>query len=228
MLLGRGLPLFAAEGILPVAVFYGVWREAGLAPAVVATTVVGGVIVFWEMRRGHDVALAAVTGVFLVIQAVVALAAHSATVYLAQPVVISALWGIAYLVSVAIGKPLIGAFSRAWYPFPPEFRASSVYRREFGMQSVVWGLYCLARAALRLWALLSSGVGGFVVVSFLTGTPVLALLVFWGLWHARRTFSMDDLQEPSRVEEVEFGRLAAEDRVRDELAAHEPEHHAVA
>lgn len=188
MLLGRGLPLFAAEGILPVLVFYGVWRTAGLAAAVVATTVVGGLVVLWELRRGHDVALAAVTGVFLVIQAVVALLAHSATVYLAQPVVLSALWGVAYLGSVAVGKPLIGAFARAWYPFPPEFRASPLYRREFGMQSVVWGLYCLARAGLRLWALLSSGVGGFVVVSFLTGTPLIAALVFWSLWHARRAF----------------------------------------
>ena len=232
LLLGRGLPLFAAEGLLPVLVFYGVWREVGLTPAVITTTVVGGVIVLWESRRGHDVALAAVTGVFLVIQAVVALAAHSATVYLAQPVVVSALWGVAYLVSVAIGKPLIGAFARAWYPFPPEFRASGVYRREFAMQSIVWGLYCLGRAALRLWALLSSGVGGFVVVSFLTGTPVLVVLVFWGLWHARRAFTAADpatfLEQPRGFKQIEVGRLSSEDRVRDELAAHEPEHHAVA
>ena len=164
MLLGRGLPMFAVEGLVPVLVFYGVWREAGLGPAVIVTSLVGGAIVLWQVRRGYDVALAGVTFVFIVIQAVVALAAHSATVYLAQPVVLSALWGVAYLVSVAIRKPLIGAFARAWYPFPPEFRASAVYRREFGMQSLVWGVYCLLRAGLRLWALLSSGVGGFVVV----------------------------------------------------------------
>jgi hypothetical protein len=192
LLLGRGLPLFALEGILPVLVFYGVWRTAGLGPAVLVTTVLGGGIVVLQVRRGYDVALAAVTGVFLAIQAVVALAAHSATVYLAQPVVLSALWGIAYLVSVAIGRPLIGAFARAWYPFPPEFRASRLYRREFGMQSVVWGLYSLLRAGLRLWALLSSGVGGFVVVSVVTGTPIIAALVFWSLWHARRVFTAAD------------------------------------
>src|SRR5262249_61472832 len=97
MLLGRGLPMLAVEGVLPVLVFYGVWREAGLGPAVVATTIVGGGIVLWQVRRGDDVALAGLTAVFLLIQAVVALAAHSATVYLAQPVVLSALWGIAYL-----------------------------------------------------------------------------------------------------------------------------------
>jgi len=192
MLLGRGLPMLAVEGVLPVLVFYGVWREAGLGPAVLATSIVGGAVVVWQVRRGYDVALAGVTCVFIAIQAIVAIAAHSATVYLAQPIVLSALWGVAYLVSVAIGKPLIGAFARAWYPFPPEFRSSAIYRREFGMQSIVWGVYCLLRAGLRLWTLLSSGVGGFVVVSFVTGTPVFAALILWGVWHARRTFGASD------------------------------------
>jgi hypothetical protein len=188
MLLGRGLPTLALEGVLPVLVFYGVWREAGLGPAVVASTAAGGVVVLVQLRRGLDVALAAVTMLFIVIQALVGLAAHSATVYLAQPVVLSGLWGVAYLVSAAIGRPLIAAFARAWYPFPPEFQASSVYRREFAMQSVVWGIYCLTRCGLRLWALLSTGVGGLLVVSTVTSTPILVALVLWGVWHARKVF----------------------------------------
>jgi hypothetical protein len=119
LLLGRGLPTFAIDAVLPVALFYGVWRAAGLAPAVVVTSVAGGMIVLWQVRRGYDVALAGVTCVFLVIQAVVALVAHSATVYLAQPVVLSAFWGLAYLGSVAIGKPLIGASRERGTRFRP-------------------------------------------------------------------------------------------------------------
>ena len=188
MLLGRGLPTLALEGLLPVLVFYGVWREAGLGPAVVGSTAAAGIVVLVQLRRGLDVALASVTMLFIVIQAVVGLAAHSATVYLAQPVVLSALWGLAYLVSAAIGRPLIAAFARAWYPFPPEFRATAVYRREFTMQSVVWGVYCLARAGIRLWALLATGVGGFLVVSTATSTPILIALVLWSVWHARKVF----------------------------------------
>ena len=51
---------------------------------------------------------------FVIIQAIVGLASHSATVYLAQPVVLSGLWSVAYFVSVAIGRPLIGVFANAW------------------------------------------------------------------------------------------------------------------
>jgi hypothetical protein len=100
---------------------------------------------------------------------------------------------LVHLVSVLVHRPLIGVFASAWYPFPAWFEASAPYRREFGLQSLVWAAYCLGRAALRLHVLLHAGVGGFVVISIVTGTPVLGALVFWGLWHARRTFGRLDM-----------------------------------
>jgi hypothetical protein len=188
-MLGRGLPQFAGEAVAPVLVFFGVWKTAGLGPAVVASTLVYLALGIVLLRRGRDLTLIAVGAVFVVIQAIVGLVSHSATVYLAQPVVLSGLWSVAYFVSVAIGRPLIGVFANAWYPFPPWFRASAPYKREFSLQSIVWGVYCLARAGLRLFVLLRSGVGGFVLISLVTGFPVFFALVVWGIWHARRVFS---------------------------------------
>jgi intracellular septation protein A len=188
-LLRRGLPQFGGEAIAPVLVFYAAWKLWGLAPAIAASSVVYLALAAWLIRRGREVGLVAVGAVFVVVQALVGLASRSATLYLAQPVVLSALWGLAYFASVAIGRPLIGVFANAWYPFPAWFRASTPYRREFAMQSIVWGVYCLARAAFRLWVLLESGITGFLVVSILTGTPLLVALIGWGIWHARRAFS---------------------------------------
>jgi hypothetical protein len=192
-LMQRGMPRFGLESIVPVVVFYCAWRLLGLAGAVVCATLLSLTIAGWQIRRQRGGALAVATAIFLVIQAIVALAAHSATVYLAQPVVLSACWGLVYFASVIVGRPLIGVFANVWYPFPTEFRASAPYRREFGMQSVVWGIYCLARAALRLVVLLGFGVGSFVLVSVVTGAPILVALVFWGIWHARRTFTRLEL-----------------------------------
>lgn len=188
-MLGRGLPQFAGEALAPVLAFYVVWKLWGLAPAILASSVAYLVLTVWLVRRGRDVTLLAVGAVFVVIQAIVGLASHSATIYFAQPVVLSGLWAFAYFASVAIRRPLIGVFAGAWYPFPAWFRESEPFKREFGMQSLVWGVYCLARAGLRLWVLLESGVGGFIVVSFVTGTPLLVALIGWGIWHARRTFA---------------------------------------
>jgi hypothetical protein len=188
-MLRRGLPQFGGEAVVPVLVFYAAWRLGGLAAAIVASTVVYLALAVWLARFGRDIGLLAISAAFVVIQAVVGLVSQSATVYLAQPVVLSALWGIAYLGSAAVGRPLVGVLANVWYPFPPWFRAARPYRREFAMQSIVWGTFCLARAGLRLWALLESGVGGFVLVSILTGTPVIAALIAWSIWHAKRAFS---------------------------------------
>jgi hypothetical protein len=187
-MLRRGLPQFGGEAVVPVLAFYSAWRLGGLAVAIVASSVVYLALAVWLARFGRDIGLLAISAAFVVIQAAVGLVSHSATVYLAQPVVLSALWGITYLGSVAIGRPLVGVLANVWYPFPPWFRAARPYRREFAMQSLVWGAFCLARAGLRLWALLESGVGGFVVVSILTGTPVIAALIAWSIWHAKRAF----------------------------------------
>jgi len=194
----RGVPTFAAEGVLPILVFYGAWHLFGLTAGIVFAAVVSAFVVVWQIRRGHDAPVARITLVFLAVQAAIGIASHSATVYLAQPIVLSAGWGMAYLVSAGIGRPLVGLFAQAWYPFPREFQATAAYRHEFGMQSAVWGLVCLARAGLRLAALLGAGLGGFLLVSFATGTPIFFVLVAWGLWHARRAFSLRDLQPVSQ------------------------------
>ena len=175
--------------MLPVLVFYGAWRLAGLGAGIAAATVVSLALAAVLIRRRRDVTLLAVGAAFVVVQAVVGLASHSTTVYLAQPVLLNALWGVACFVSIAIRRPLIGVLAGAWYPFPAWFRASDAFRREFSVQSAVFGVFYVARAAFRLWALLASGVGGFVVVSIVTGSPFVLVLIGWGVWHARRTFS---------------------------------------
>jgi intracellular septation protein A len=202
-LLGRGLPQFAAEAVVPVLVFYAAWRWAGLGAGIAASTVASLAIAVWLVRRRRDVGVVAIGVVFVVIQAGVALAAHSTTVYLAQPVVLSALWAVAYAASVVVGRPLIGVFAAAWYPFPAEFRAGRAFKREFGLQSLVWAAFCLARATVRLYVLLHSGVGGFLIASILTGLPPYGALVAWGAWHAKRSFR--DAVEPSGGVELQLG-----------------------
>lgn len=192
LMLSRGLPQFAVEAVMPVLAFYAAWRAFGLGAGVAASTAVSLAIAAVIVRLGRDVALVALGVVFVLLQAAVALVSHSTTVYLAQPVVFSLLLAVVYVVSVVLGRPLIGVFASAWYPFPRWFRDSAPFRQEFGLQTLVWAAYCVLRAALRLVVLLHSGVGGFVVVSLLTGVPPYVVLVVWGIWHARRTFARLD------------------------------------
>jgi intracellular septation protein A len=183
-----GAPRFLRELFGPVAVFYVGWKLGGIVVGIVASTAVALALEAYERRHGRRGALALVSAAFVLVQATIGLVADSAVVYLAQPVLVSAIWGIANIVSTLIGRPLMGVFADAWYPFPREVKESDAYREIFGFESIVWGVYLLARSGLRMVVLLSGSIGFFVVVQFVTGIPITIALVAWSIWYAGRSF----------------------------------------
>jgi hypothetical protein len=191
ILLG-GLPGFLREGFVPIAAFYGGWRLSGTGAGITAAAAASLLVYVHERRAGRDGVLVRISLAFVAVQTIVGLLSQSATVYLATPVLANAIWGVAFLGSAALRRPLAGALACAWYPFPPEFRKSPRFKRVYGIESIVWGVYLLARSALRLTILLLGSVGSFVVVAFLTGTPAMLALVAWSIWYAIRRFSDGD------------------------------------
>jgi hypothetical protein len=187
-----GAPRFARELFGPVAAFYLGWKIGGLVAGIVLASAVGIALDLYERRRGRAGALALVSVAFVVVQAVVGLAADSAVVYLAQPVVVGAIWGLANIGSALVGRPLAGVFADAWYPFPPEIKASRTYRRVFGVESVVWGVYLLARSGIRMLVLATGSIAGFAVIQLVTGVPFTIALVAWSVSYAVRAFERSD------------------------------------
>jgi hypothetical protein len=176
-----GLPGFLREGFLPLAAFYVGLRVDGLAAGIVAAAAASLLIYLYERRAGRDALLVRLSLAFVAVQSIIGLASNSTTVYLAQPVLIAFAWGLAFLVSAAIGRPLAGALACAWYPFPRWLRESASFKRVFGIESLVWGAYFLARSALRLAMLLEGSLESFLLVTFLTGTPMMLLILAWSI-----------------------------------------------
>jgi hypothetical protein len=189
-----GLPGFLREGFLPIGAFYGGLRLSGLAAGIAASTAVSIAIYLYERRAGRDGLLVRISLAFVLVQGAVGLAAHSATVYLAQPVLANAAWGLAFLVSALIRRPLAGALACAWYPFPRWFRETAPFKRVFGVQSLVWGGYFVARSAVRLAVLLNGSLETFLVTVLLTGTPMMFVLIVWSIRHAIR--GLADVEPP--------------------------------
>lgn len=187
-ILRSGAPRFAREAFGPVAAFYLGWKLGNLTTGIALATALALGLVLYEHRRGRRGALALVSAGFVVVQGAVGLIADSAVVYLAQPVLVSAIWGAACLVSAAVGRPLMGTFADAWYSFPPEIRASQTYRRIFGVESIVWGVYFLVRSAIRMLVLWTGSIGLFVVVQVATGVPFMIVLILWSISYALRGF----------------------------------------
>ena len=190
-ILMTGLPGFLREGFLPLGAFYAGLKLNGLGAGIAAAAVASAVVYLFERRAGRDGLLVRVSLAFVVVQSAIGLAAHSQTVYLAQPVLVNAAWGVAFLVSVAIGRPLAGTLAGAWYPFPAAFRQSSEFKRVYGVESIVWGIYFLARSGLRFGALLAGSLENFILVVIVTGPPMMLLLIAWSIRYAIRELSTD-------------------------------------
>ena len=91
---------------------------SGLSAGIAAAAVASLVVYIYERRAGRDALLVRLSLLFVAVQSAVGLASHSTTVYLAQPVLANAAWGVAFLVSARFGRPLAGVLACAWYPFP--------------------------------------------------------------------------------------------------------------
>jgi intracellular septation protein A len=187
LMLGSG-PRFARDAFGPVLTFYLGWKLIGLGTGVIAATAVSIAAYVWERRRARSGLTASIGLAIALVQAAAGLAAGSARAYLAPPVIISAAYGLAFLGSVVIGRPLAGVFAQETYPFPPEMRASETYRRTFSRISLVWAACLLGRSALRLVILVRSSVDVFVLVNIVTGAPITVALMAWSIWYGVRAF----------------------------------------
>ncbi len=191
LLLGSG-PRMARDAFGPMLAFYVGWRFLGLVEGIAISTAVSLAALWSERQQGRRGLMARIALAFVVVQAAVGLVTGSEQHYLAQPVLVSGCYGMAFLGSVVIRRPLTAAFAEEMYPFPDEVRQSVTFRQAFSRVSVVWGIYLLGRSALRLATLADSSVEAFMVVNLVTGVPVTAFLLGWSVWYVVRFFRRSD------------------------------------
>ena len=196
LILGNG-PRFARDAFGPPLAFYVGWRASGLVAGIALSTLMSLLAYRAEKRAERPGFLVRMMLGIVVLQAVIGLVADSERVYLAQPVLVSAAYGTAFLVSTAMGKPLAARFADEMFPFPAEVRASATFRRTFGRISLAWGCYLLFRSALRLAMLSMTSVELFLVINFGTGVPLTALLMSWSMWYGVRSFRRSEEWGPA-------------------------------
>lgn len=187
ILIGSG-PRFARDAFGPVLAFYIGYKLGNLAIGIVAATTLSLAAWQYERRCGRPGRLARITLAIVFVQATVGLIANDARAFFAPAVLTTLVWGLVFVGSVVIGRPLAGMFAGELYPFPPEVSTSATFKRIFSVVSLGWGVLLLARAALRLIVLATSSIDGFVVVSAITGVPLTAAMMTWSVWYTTRAF----------------------------------------
>jgi intracellular septation protein A len=191
ILLGSG-PRFGRDAFGPMLVFYVGWKLSGLLLGVALATIASLLAYVWERRHDRPGLMARLSLGIVLIQAVIGLASNSAVVYLAQPVLINGAYGLTFVVSALLRRPLAGAFATEMYPFPDEVKQSDTFRRAFSTVSMAWGVYLLLRSVTRMAALGQGDIDAFIAINFVTGIPFTAALMSWSVWYAVRYFRKSD------------------------------------
>jgi intracellular septation protein A len=186
ILFGSG-PRFARDAFGPVLAFYLGWKLVGLVLGIGLASVVSLLAYRHERKRERPGLIARIALFFILAQALIGLASHSAKIYLAQPVLANAAFGLAFLVSALVRRPLAGMFAREMYDFTADVKESPTFTAIFSRISMAWGVYLLLRSAMRLVSL-SMSVERFLVVNLLTGLPLTAGMITWSVWYSVRCF----------------------------------------
>jgi intracellular septation protein A len=188
ILLGSG-PRFARDAAGPVVAFYIAWKLVGLGAGIAVGTTVAVVAFVWERRRARS-GVGAVIGLSIaLVQALVGAVSSSTVGYFMPAVLANGIWGLIFLGSVVVGRPLAGVFARETYSFPPDVQASSMFRRTFSTISLAWAALLIARTVLRLVVLWWGSVDLFVATNIATGVPLTIALMTWSVWYGVRSFT---------------------------------------
>lgn len=185
-------PRLVRDGFGPLATFFIGWKTLGLTAGIVLAVVFGVSVFVHERRQGRPATLVRVALAVVCLRAIVGLSSGSASVYLAQEIGIDLLLGCAVLTSLAVARPISTWIAADVYPFTAEMRDSDTFRQVMRTVTAVWGGYFLARAAVRLVALLTLSTDRYVLVVALSDAPFLIALLAWSVYYTIAAFRRSD------------------------------------
>jgi intracellular septation protein A len=171
---------------VPLVGFYFGQRVGGVVWAVVVGCALSVAVFPFERKATGSMRWSWVGLAGVAVSATLALVTHEPKLFMLRAVIGDAVWGLAMLGSLAIGRPLIGVFASWVVKIPDEYKKTSAYKRSFGILTLVWGIVNVARAAGRGYFVAEATLGQVVLMQFLTGWPVFAVLVAFSIWYPRR------------------------------------------
>jgi hypothetical protein len=192
----RAGPRLVCSAFGPLAVFFLGWKLIGLTAGVLLAALFGAGVFAYERYRGRPALVVRVALLLVALRASVGLTSGSATVYLAQEIGIDMLLGCVVLASLATPRPFASRFAGEIVALPRELRSSETFERAMRTITLVWGAYFLARAAVRLTALLTLSTDRFAAVIAVTDAPFLIATLAWSVYYAVAAFRRSPVWGP--------------------------------
>lgn len=189
------LPAITVATIIPLALFYGVSALAGMKAGIIASLAWAWVaLVRQVMAKGRISGLLTLTAITLSIRCVTWVVHQSAFTYFAVPVAETVVVGSLFVVTMAIGRPLLVNLARDFVPSLAEHLALEKYRPLVRRVSLLWGAVYLGSAATSGFLLSTQSMHWFLLMHqfsgwFWTGSGI-ALSCLYGRHHARELLAL--------------------------------------
>lgn len=174
--------------LLPAAIFWALWRTTDTWIAIL-----GGfgasLIVLKQNRDQRLIGVLTVFGIVVVgLSGLVGIIWDSPKAYLASGPVSDFLFVPIYLVSIQMGKPLVGGIAREL--FPAVAGRIPIEHRVFVVWSLAWAAFNLGQGVVRSWMLTELSVGEYLIWSRVAFWPLsTAMLIASGLMIYRESLN---------------------------------------
>lgn len=161
----RSAPHLIEASLVPTALFYCCLVLVGIGAAyAVALVWLYAAVVGRLVRRRAVPPLIVLAAIGITIRTAVSIASGSTFVYFAQPVLGSLLVGCVFLVSVALGRPMVQALALEFWPLTPEMLADPTVVRLLRRLTFLWAAVNFAIGALTLTLLVVLPLPLFVAI----------------------------------------------------------------
>ncbi|TPW26449.1 VC0807 family protein [Pararhizobium mangrovi] len=192
---GGALALVAVNVAAPLLIYDRVAPYASDTVGLIAAGVpplAWSVVEFACRRRLDAVSMLVLAGIVLSLAAV--LLGGSPRLLQLRENLVTALVGLSFLVSAAIGRPLVFELARAWMRRSSEREAVAFeakrdapgFRRTMMVMTLVWGAGLLASAAIACWLVFVLSIHDDLIAGPFVGYATMALLALWTMRYARR------------------------------------------
>ena len=171
---------------MPISLFYVFHRfEQPLAGALLAIgwsiSLLG--FTYWRSRRIELFPGLAIP--IIAIELIGTLITRNPAFYLASAAIENALWGLVFLGSILISRPLIQVFAELLNPglgsqeFLEQLKLSpQLYRSAWQIITAAWGFVALSKAIILVFSQLWMPIETFLIVRTASGIPVMVLMLF--------------------------------------------------
>jgi hypothetical protein len=156
-------PHLLEASLIPTALFYSCLVLAGLGTAYVVALTWLCVAVGYRLLQQKPVPPLLVLGLLgIAVRTTLSVASGSSFVYFAQPIFGSLIMGCVFLISIALGRPMVERLALEFWPLTPEMLARPAVTRLLRRLTFLWAGVNVAIAATNFTLLLSLSLTSYV------------------------------------------------------------------